>query len=75
MKQGGSGTDAGRKETIVTQQERGSTEELASDDGRMPVMQEIYDNIWFLFLVSGIIILVFYIIWGLIDLLNTPTLP
>ncbi|MDP6063595.1 MAG: hypothetical protein QGI49_02230 [SAR202 cluster bacterium] len=59
----------------MTQQERGSTEELASDDGRMPVMQEIYDNIWFLFLVSGIIILVFYIIWGLIDLLNTPTLP
>ncbi len=59
----------------MTQQERDSNEELVGDDGRMPVMQEIYDNIWFLFLVSGVIILVSYIIWGLIDLLNTPTLP
>lgn len=46
----------------------------ARDDRPVPVIQEIYDNIWFLFLVSGIIILVSYITWGLIDLLNVPTL-
>ncbi|MBI4213377.1 MAG: hypothetical protein HY534_03640 [Chloroflexi bacterium] len=44
------------------------------DGARVPVMQEIYDNIWFLFLVSGVIILVSYIIWALIDLINVPTL-
>lgn len=41
----------------------------------IPVMQEIFDNIWFLFLVSGVIILVSYLIWALIDLVNVPTLP
>ncbi|MBI4312832.1 MAG: hypothetical protein HY681_13780 [Chloroflexi bacterium] len=44
-------------------------------DEPIPVMQEIYDNIWFLFLVSGVIVLVSYIIWSLIDLVNRPTLP
>lgn len=38
-----------------------------SEEEPVPVMQEIVDNIWFLFLVSGVIILVSYIIWGLID--------
>ncbi|MBM3270261.1 MAG: hypothetical protein FJZ01_21715 [Candidatus Sericytochromatia bacterium] len=42
---------------------------------RVPVMQELLDNIWFLFLVSGIFTLVFYIIWGLIDLTGRPILP
>ncbi|MBI4307552.1 MAG: hypothetical protein HY684_01965 [Chloroflexi bacterium] len=46
-----------------------------SEEERVPVMQEIYDNIWFLFLVSGVIILVSYIIWALIDLVNVPTVP
>ena len=45
------------------------------NEERIPPMQEIYDNIWFLFLASGLVILVFYLIWGLIDLVNTPTLP
>lgn len=44
----------------------------AAEERPVPVMQEIYDNIWFLFLVSGVIILVFYIIWALIDLLSVP---
>lgn len=42
---------------------------------RIPVLQEMYDNIWFLFLLSGLVVLVFYLIWGLIDLVNVPTLP
>lgn len=50
-------------------------EGTAPDYERVPVMQEVYDNIWFLFLVSGAIILVSYIIWALIDLVNVPTLP
>ncbi len=43
-------------------------------EGRIPVMQEIYDNVWFLFLLSLGIILIFYIIWGLIDLVNVPVI-
>ena len=54
----------------MSQQERIGGE--PSEDEPVPVMQEIFDNIWFLFLVSGVIILVSYIIWGLIDLVNTP---
>jgi hypothetical protein len=46
-----------------------------SQEHPVPVMQEIYDNIWFLFLISGVIILVFYIIWALIDLLAVPISP
>jgi hypothetical protein len=42
------------------------------DETRVPVMQEMYDNIWFLFTLSGVIVLVSYIIWALIDLLNIP---
>ena len=45
------------------------------NEERVPVMQEVFDNIWFLFLVSGVIILVSYIIWALIGLLNTPVAP
>ena len=51
-----------------------SPEQHAPEDERVPVMQEIYDNIWFLFLISGVVILVSYIIWGLIDLVNVPSL-
>lgn len=59
----------------MTQQQRTPPDRGSSQEGPVPVMQEIYDNIWFLFLVSGVIILVSYIIWGLIDLVNKPTLP
>lgn len=45
------------------------------EDRPIPVMQEIYDNIWFLFMLSMTIVLVSYIIWGLIDMLSFPTLP
>lgn len=42
---------------------------------RIHPVQEMMDNIWFIFFASGVIILVFYIIWGLIDLVGRPTLP
>lgn len=51
------------------------SQEPERDQDRVPAMQEIFDNIWFLFLVSGVIILVSYIIWGLIDMISVPTLP
>lgn len=41
---------------------------------RVPAMQDLYDNIWVLFLVSLLIVLVSYIIWGLIDMLSRPVL-
>lgn len=56
-------------------QQSGPSRGQPSEEEPVPVMQEIYDNIWFLFLISGVIILVSYIIWGLIDLLGHPTLP
>ncbi len=56
-------------------QEPSGNQEQGAENERVPVMQEIFDNIWFLFLVSGGIVLVSYIVWALIDLLNTPTLP
>ena len=59
----------------MSQQEGTSSEGRDRDDQPVPAMQEIFDNIWFLFLVSGVIILVSYIIWGLIDLVNRPNLP
>ena len=59
----------------MSQQERPPGEAPSGDAEQVPVMQEIFDNIWFLFLVSGVIILVSFIIWGLIDLVNRPTLP
>ena len=42
---------------------------------RVPVMQEMFDNIWLIFLMSGVIVLVSYIIWGLVEMLSVPTLP
>jgi hypothetical protein len=49
----------------------------ANDRGEepIPVIQEIFDNIWLLFLVSATIVLVSYIVWALIDLVNIPTAP
>ncbi|MBI2941265.1 MAG: hypothetical protein HYY04_12595 [Chloroflexi bacterium] len=41
---------------------------------RIPAMQGIYDNIWLLFLVSLLVVLVAYIIWGLIDMISRPVL-
>jgi len=41
---------------------------------RVPALQDLYDNIWVLFLVSLLIVLVSYIIWGLIDMLSRPVL-
>ena len=43
-------------------------------DEPIPIMQEIFDNIWLLFLVSVVIILVSYIVWGIIDLVNVPVI-
>lgn len=42
---------------------------------RVPAMQEIMDNIWFIFLLSGVLTLVLYIVWGLIDLSGRPVMP
>lgn len=55
-----------------------STEQARAGGGeqepRVPAMQDLYDNIWVLFLVSLLIVLVSYIIWGLIDMLSRPVL-
>lgn len=45
------------------------------DSQRAPLMQEIFDNLWLLFLVSMAIVLISYLAWGLIDLVNVPRLP
>jgi hypothetical protein len=44
-------------------------------DEPIPIMQELFDNIWFLFFVSSVIVLVSYVIWGMIDLLSVQVSP
>ena len=56
-------------------QEREGNRGEREEAGPLPVMQEIFDNTWFLFLVSGVVVLVSYIIWALVDLLNVPVAP
>lgn len=48
--------------------QRGDTE------APVPVMQEIFDNIWLIFLASLLLITVAYLIWGLIDMVSRPVL-
>ena len=45
------------------------------EEVRIPVLQEIYDNPWFIFVLSLGIVLISYIIWGFVDLLSVPVLP
>ena len=45
------------------------------DEEPVPIIQELFDNIWFLFFVSAVIVLVSYIIWGMIDLLSVQVSP
>lgn len=59
----------------MAEQESATPRPRSPEEERIPVMQEIYDNIWFLFFVSVTIILLSYIIWGLVDMLSIPTLP
>ena len=41
---------------------------------KVPLIQDIYDDIWLLFFISGVILLVGYAIWGLIDSLRIPVM-
>ena len=59
----------------MTHQESSDHATGDQSDEPVPVLQEIYDNIWLLFLVSAVIVLVSYIIWAMIDLVNIPVLP
>lgn len=47
----------------------------AAEEPRIHPLQEMMDNIWLIFFASALITLVFYVIWGLIDLVGRPTLP
>lgn len=62
---------------MAERQEREGNREAweREEAGPLPVMQEVLDNTWFLFLVSGVVVLVSYIIWALVDLLNVPVAP
>jgi len=42
---------------------------------RVPIGQAIFDELFLLFLLSLIISLILYNVWGLLDLLRTPLLP
>ncbi len=59
----------------MTQQEMSDRLPPDERDEPVPVLQELYDNIWLLFLVSSVIILVSYVIWAMIDLVNIPVAP
>jgi hypothetical protein len=39
----------------------------------IPLLQRVYDNIWLLFAASMVVVMGFYLVWGLIDLALVPT--
>jgi hypothetical protein len=58
----------------MAEQQPSEPGEVNRVDEPIPIMQEIFDNIWLLFLVSVVIVLVSYILWGIIDLVNIPVI-
>lgn len=42
------------------------------DSGRMPVMQRIMDNPFMLLFIGVVVPTVFYIIWGIMELITIP---
>lgn len=42
------------------------------EDTPIPFLQRLYDNIWLLFAVSMVIVMVSYLAWGFIDLIMVP---
>ena len=46
--------------------------ETSSDDQRIPVMQRILDNPFLLLFLGVVVPTVFYIIWGVIELVQIP---
>lgn len=59
----------------MAQQAPPGTEADDRNEEPVPVLQEFYDNIWLLFLLSMTIVLVSYIVWGIVDLVNIPVAP
>ena len=52
-------------------EEKGPTE----DKGRMPVMQRVLDNPFLLLFIGVVMPTVFYILWGVMELVTIPVVP
>jgi hypothetical protein len=59
----------------MTEQQASESREADRVEEPVPIIQELFDNIWLLFLVSAVIVLVSYVIWGIIDLVSIPVSP
>ena len=49
--------------------------EKEEKDQPIPFWQKMFDNVWVLFLLSLLISLVVYNLWGLYDLMHVPPAP
>jgi len=50
------------------------TNHQEQEQERVPIGQVIFDEIFFLFLISLVLSFMLYNVWGLLDLLRTPVL-
>ena len=58
-------------------EERGTSmeEETGREKARIPVGQVVFDEIFLWFLISIVVSIAFYNVWGLFDLMRTPLAP
>lgn len=48
---------------------------MADNDGDIPRGQKFYDNLWLLFIIGLVIMLISYTGWGLYEIVVQPSLP
>ena len=51
------------------------SEEVTSAPERIPAMQRILDNPFILLFIGIVVPAVFYIIWGIVEIVNIPIAP
>ena len=56
----------------MAQSEKGRPDE---DDGRVPFMQRLLDNPFLLLFLGVVIPTVFYMIWGIMEIVQIPVAP
>ncbi len=50
-------------------------EEKKPQEERVPKWQELYDDLFFIFLLGAVIFVVSYTLWGVMELSNLPLWP
>ncbi len=50
-------------------------EKKAQEKEKIPKMQALYDDLFFIFLLGAVVLVVFYTLWGVMELANLPLWP